>query len=152
MKNKNLRRDIIAKQRRITIRDLRKTLRQARKGLPEGSSHLSPEDKALWIAALRSGQFRQGKFCLQPAKDTYCCLGVLNCLVPEEKQADPGNSYLSFLPKEIQRPLAGANDLMHGADATNGWLLYINKDPIGEATPQIAPTFHQLARVIEEEL
>lgn len=33
--------------------------------------------KQLWLEALRSGEFRQGKELLHPTSETYCCLGVL---------------------------------------------------------------------------
>lgn len=37
---------------------------------------MNPEIKAKWIAALRSGKYRQGKGVLRRA-DEFCCLGVL---------------------------------------------------------------------------
>lgn len=33
--------------------------------------------KKLWIKALRSGKYKQGKGELRPTPDTFCCLGVL---------------------------------------------------------------------------
>jgi hypothetical protein len=33
--------------------------------------------KALWIDALRSGEYKQGAAYLRKKDDTYCCLGVL---------------------------------------------------------------------------
>lgn len=37
--------------------------------------------KAKWVAALRSGQYKQGENRLyNPADDSYCCLGVLHAL------------------------------------------------------------------------
>lgn len=48
---------------------------------------LDPEFKAKWVAALRSGEYKQGESNLyfQP-NDTYCCLGVAGaiCGVPKE--------------------------------------------------------------------
>lgn len=39
---------------------------------------MKPEDKAQWVCALRSGDFKQGKTLLySPASQRYCCLGVL---------------------------------------------------------------------------
>jgi len=44
---------------------------------------MNPEIKALWVAALRSGRYRQGDRALRKyipingGYDTYCCLGVL---------------------------------------------------------------------------
>lgn len=41
---------------------------------------LDPEFKAKWVAALRSGEYQQGRLHLHPSKDTYCCLAVA-CIV-----------------------------------------------------------------------
>lgn len=38
---------------------------------------MAPELKAKWIAALRSGEYRQGRHALRKADGSYCCLGVL---------------------------------------------------------------------------
>lgn len=42
---------------------------------------MDPELKTQWITALRSGDYKQGRFALKnvdPGKDdVYCCLGVL---------------------------------------------------------------------------
>lgn len=41
---------------------------------------MNPEVKALWLDALRSGEYEQGQNFLHSEKDgkhTYCCLGVL---------------------------------------------------------------------------
>lgn len=41
------------------------------------SHKMDPEIKAEWVAALRSGQYKQGKDYLRTEGDAYCCLGVL---------------------------------------------------------------------------
>ena len=42
---------------------------------------LKPEVKAAWVAALRSGRYKQGqKFLFDNDTQSYCCLGV-NCLI-----------------------------------------------------------------------
>lgn len=39
---------------------------------------MTPELKSAWTAALRSGQYVQGRSHFKhPARDEYCCLGVL---------------------------------------------------------------------------
>jgi hypothetical protein len=46
---------------------------------------LEPELKDKWIAALRSGDYQQGRYVLKQFKSTnyqYCCLGVL-CEITE---------------------------------------------------------------------
>lgn len=38
---------------------------------------MNPEVKHLWLNALRSGDYEQGREKLRNDKDQYCCLGVL---------------------------------------------------------------------------
>jgi len=38
---------------------------------------MDPGIRAAWVAALRSGEYQQGKANLRAADNTYCCLGVL---------------------------------------------------------------------------
>lgn len=38
---------------------------------------MNPEVKTKWVAALRSGDYRQGRGTLRSSADEYCCLGVL---------------------------------------------------------------------------
>jgi len=38
---------------------------------------MNPEIKAQWIAALRSGEYHQGKGVLESVWGDFCCLGVL---------------------------------------------------------------------------
>ena len=44
---------------------------------------MNPEIKAKWVAALRSGEYKQGKRYLKSG-DTYCCLGVLCDIAAQE--------------------------------------------------------------------
>jgi hypothetical protein len=45
---------------------------------------LRPEVKAKWVAALRSGEYTQGKNSLRNIDDSFCCLGVLCDLYSKE--------------------------------------------------------------------
>ena len=54
---------------------IQKKLRRPRKVAK--SVKLDPAVKALWVAALRSGDYKQGKDALRPTEDTFCCFGVL---------------------------------------------------------------------------
>ena len=38
---------------------------------------MNKEVKALWLDALRSGDYVQGKYALRTEDNTFCCLGVL---------------------------------------------------------------------------
>lgn len=70
---------------------------------------MNPEVKAKWVAALRSGEFQQGKNALK-SEEGYCCLGVLCELHRREVdgswrlQASGNYAYgmsTSFLPGEV---------------------------------------------------
>lgn len=55
---------------------------------------MKPELKAKWVAALRSGKYRQAKEFLYEANGGgYCCLGVLGCVlgIDQETLAYKGN-------------------------------------------------------------
>lgn len=45
---------------------------------------LKPEVKAKWIAALTSGEYKQGRNWLRTSEDGFCCLGVLCDLYAKE--------------------------------------------------------------------
>jgi len=49
------------------------------------TNKMNPEIKALWVDALRSGEYQQGKLLLKPTKNTFCCLGVLCDLAVKAK-------------------------------------------------------------------
>lgn len=41
--------------------------------------------KTKWLEKLRSGEYKQGKYCLRDYKDEFCCLGVLCDIInPDE--------------------------------------------------------------------
>lgn len=79
-----------------------------------------------WIAALRSGEYRQGNRTLRNAASEYCCLGVL-CDVYrkrynrgswEERDASRNSPYFEmdgphrcYLPKEIAEAIGTDGDL-----------------------------------------
>lgn len=78
---------------------------------------MDAELKAKWVAALRSGKYRQGRVNLL-FNDAYCCLGVLGCEMGLRKE-DLYSAYLyelgdldkSGLDNKTQRLLAEMNDL-----------------------------------------
>lgn len=60
---------------------------------------MNAELKAKWVAALRSGEYRQGQGVLKTSKGEYCCLGVLCDIrgIELDPDADHGSLYDSFL-------------------------------------------------------
>ena len=43
----------------------------------ENSVKMNPQVKAKWVAALRSGEYKQGRRQLRTKNNRFCCLGVL---------------------------------------------------------------------------
>jgi hypothetical protein len=87
------------------------------------------ELKQKWLAALRSGEYRQGrqelKFKDRQKQICYCCLGVLAEIAEPEKLQKVRNKFLFYgsrgflriypdkwvlLPEETQRQLSAMND------------------------------------------
>jgi hypothetical protein len=57
---------------------------------------MNPEIKQLWLDALRSGKYEQGKLMLKPTESSYCCLGVL-CEIAQERNIG------EYIPSEEHR-------------------------------------------------
>lgn len=78
---------------------------------------MNPEIKSLWLAALRSGEYRQGQHDLLDSDGNACCLGVL-CLI---QGCSPGRiagealstvfeEFNAGLDRSAQQKLAAKND------------------------------------------
>lgn len=50
------------------------------------TKRMRPSVKKKWLAALRSGEYKQGSGALRTADDRFCCLGVLCDLYAKEKE------------------------------------------------------------------
>lgn len=82
---------------------------------------MNQEIKAEWVAALRSGDYRQGKFSLRPGGDCFCCMGVLTDLYfkargvedwgdEELKGVSINNSDPGHLPSAVQEWSGSSGD------------------------------------------
>lgn len=56
------------------------------------------EMKEKWVKALRSGEYTQGRGCLE-MNGTYCCLGVLQMVTDGYTERSPGSA-LQTLPSQ----------------------------------------------------
>lgn len=102
---------------------------------------MNKELKGRWLAALRSGEYRQGagrlKRMVSEKQALYCCLGVLAETSEPESLVrkgicflfNGGESYLrlpdgewAFLPKETQKSLALMNDRGESFHAIADWI------------------------------
>lgn len=104
---------------------------------------MKPEIKAQWLAALRSGDYQQGRSLLH-YEDRFCCLGVLCDLYAK----DTGNTWESN----------GSVCNMHRSDQllplqVQEWAGLKHSDPMGLAgRNDDGATFEELAAIIEENL
>ena len=104
---------------------------------------LPEQFKKDWVAALRSGTYKQGKNHLQDG-DAYCCLGVAAVIAGYNFDPDTDNdlTLLYDAPPEVCEPL---NQTMLGDDCSvEGHLICMN-DNMGSS-------FEQIATWIEENL
>lgn len=62
--------------------------------------NMKPEIKQLWIEALESGKYQQGKGQLRNANGEYCCLGVLCELAAKEGVIEEGKTKFNSLDIE----------------------------------------------------
>lgn len=57
-----------------------------------------------WVAALRSGKYKQSKFSLR-TDEGYCCLGVLcDLYAADEWKREPGREFFVFLGNDQTLP------------------------------------------------
>lgn len=103
-----------------------------------------------WVAALRSGEFKQGSGALHTADGSYCCLGVA-C---ELHRRDHGgqwlyNSYLGkhgLLPYEVMQwlGLCTIDGQHHDQDG-------LGESSLDELNDRGGLTFDEIADIIEKE-
>jgi hypothetical protein len=80
---------------------------------------MKQEWKEKWVAALRSGEYKRSYGCLKRGEEGYCCLGVLNTILPKPYQTPFCHSYLRYstskfveLSEDKQKQLANLNDTL----------------------------------------
>jgi hypothetical protein len=61
---------------------------------------MDPVVKAEWVAALRSGDYRQGKLALRTENAEYCCLGVLCDLYAQKGEGEWAGQLFRFGPAD----------------------------------------------------
>lgn len=127
---------------------------------------MNQEIKKEWVAALRSGEYKQGRKTMRNKKDEFCCLGVL-CEVSRRSGigrwerghdayyfvtvSDIDEYYEYYLPPySVQNwsDLSHNGKLPKPVDGRNG-KLYGNLAALND---EAGYTFEQIADVIEEQL
>ena len=119
----------------------------------DGSINRMPaEIKAKWLAALRSGQYKQGKlFLYDGEEDAYCCLGVLeHCITGEVETWELyGKLISSGLPSMewLHQQFIFFN--------SNDPHFFYNNDVITSASTlndELGLDFYQIANIIDEQV
>lgn len=85
---------------------------------------MNPDIKARWVAALRAGDYKQGRGYLR-VNDKFCCLGVL-CDVYAK---DQGSEWRRPADCEVYRAPTGRNTIML-PDAVAAWAGLDSQDPL----------------------
>jgi hypothetical protein len=132
--------------------------------MPHTKYKMDPDVKRAWTAALRSGDYTQGKNMLcavgEDGSKTYCCLGVLAEIAVKEGVIQPGHTGISglrlyFSGDDMTLPL----EVMKwaGLEMPNPW---IGPDPVDSEDRASAAelndyhdfSFEQIADRIDEYL
>lgn len=112
---------------------------------------MNPRVKKLWVEALRSGAYEQGRFYLRSNDDKFCPLGVLcNLHAIEHPEIAAGNRVKTlYMGKETSLPPA----VEHWAGVSTNTCIVINDLKLAiYAHNDRGTTFAKLAKAIEEQL
>lgn len=91
---------------------------------------MSPEKKAKWLEALRSGNYKQARGCLK-REDGFCCLGV----------------YADAVEHVIW------NNIIEGSGSVLGiWVDYVSQGKLQNMNDKELKTFDEIANWIEENM
>lgn len=110
---------------------------------------MNPKYKASWVAALRSGQFEQGKSALQVG-NKYCCLGVL-CRIAGVPRTLPGEESDNLYPPGLVL-FGGMSTLPPKYTEAEFDLPFHEMDQLTILNDKDGLTFNQIADYIEANL
>ncbi len=109
---------------------------------------MDAEWKRKWVSALRSGEYKQGRYRLMEDNGSFCCLGVLTDLVVKESEGkyrwddDSGFTYdQGVLPGEVT-DIVG----LYSCDP------YVKETTLSSWNDDKGADFNQIADLIEKHL
>lgn len=113
--------------------------------------------KAEWVAALRSGEYKQGRGHLRDVEDNFCCLGVL-CNLHAQHHPDIAKTHFNksfYMNEGTTLPLAVLQ--WAGLDSSDpivdGHFLSTWNDGLNTSLRHVDPlNFEQIADLIEKNL
>lgn len=122
---------------------------------------MNTEIKKMWVDALRSGNYAQGKGCLHNAEDgTFCCLGVLCCIAESHDVTTIGSAEHSVGDANIMYAYGGSKYAL--PYEVSKWAGLTTDDPIlliggkrfivSELNDSEDLSFHQIADLVEAQL
>lgn len=114
----------------------------------ENENKLPPEFKAKWIAALRSGEYKQGQSSLyNPSDDTYCCMGVIGVMLGVDKVSMSNKAYFDSKPIDTRIEIPdGLPTIFDGSDINSACHMFARMNDIE------GKSFSEIADFIEENL
>lgn len=113
---------------------------------------MNPEVKAKWIAALRSGEYKQGFYQLRQSDGRSCCLGVLCDLHAKETKGEWMDGYYLGEWSRLPAPViiwAGLEYDQYGK-LPDGTSLFQHND--GQHGRIMRKPFRDIADIIESQL
>lgn len=96
-----------------------------------------------WVAALRSGKYKQGRRALH-TKRGHCCLGVLECVALEEKVINTLSYRGQGALTQIVREWAGLKSMLGAYVDSNG-----KRSDLAAQNDRNKKSFAQIADIIE---
>lgn len=114
---------------------------------------MNPEIKALWVAALRSGEYKQCRDRLRTEENTFCCLGVL-CNLHAQAHPEIAARQLDSTMYMGQRgtPSTAVRAWAGLVDQTGGYVTIAGLHSVLTAHNDAGRTFKQIAGAIEAQL
>jgi hypothetical protein len=113
---------------------------------------MNPEIKAKWVAALRSGEYKQGRGNLRDKDNAFCCLGVLCDILDNTKWQDSYDEKLYSYGNDIETagipPQAGNFPFEALGKFTNKAGEIINLSLLNDS----GSSFEEIADIIEKHL
>lgn len=98
---------------------------------------MNPEIKRAWVATLRHGKYKQGRFRLRSALNNVCCLGVL-CDIIDPSGWSVAKTCDGYVHRECRgRPSEIIEQKASLEEAARSHLISLN-DERGQTFPEIA--------------
>jgi hypothetical protein len=126
---------------------------------------MNSEVKAKWVAALRSGEYQQGRGELRSISNCFCCLGVLCDLYDKDRKQkkkksikitnpkyDGNKNFACFKYGNQTDFLPAAVRVWAGMSSNKGWLNGIHLSGLNDGDYDKHYTFKDIAKIIKKNI